>query len=373
MVPLCNKADCLHDKETDAEQFSKCNAYFKCNDEFQQRFCYYDGALYVMDYERGEDGVSSLNPDQVLYRVNTDGSGKEELYRWKQTEIMGWMVHRGMVYYIQHQFSTPKDESANVMDEKYTVKKMEITKNGVGKPELIYQPKDGLVVSSMGWLQAYGNHVYFSIDATTTEDSEKLLGENHMDYEYNKYWQYDIQNEALTELKSPIKTAEVSSITFWKDKLVLNVWDQEKYQSDYKMPVYIANLDGTNPKILFESMEQGKEFFSDGKYLYISNCGLVEEKLEKKIFYDVYDGNLNKVDTFGMPYSSVQDVTIGEEAGLYFTMTRKGMTGTTLEYFDKSKIGTCNKKAFPIEDIAYVEKTAADQVDEGSEDSDSED
>lgn len=373
LVPLCNKADCLHDKETDEEQFSKCNAYFKGNDEFQQRFCYYDGALYVMDYERGEDGGAALNPDPVLYRVNTDGSGKEELHRWKKAEIMGWMVHRGMVYYIQHQFSTPKDESANAMDEKYTVKKMEITKNGLGKPELIYQPEEGLFVSSMGWLQAYGNHVYFSIDATTTDDEEKLLGEDYMDYEYYKHWQYDIQSEELKELKSPVNTAEVTNLTFWKDRLILQLWDQKEYQSDHKMPVYIADLDGSNPEILFESMEQGKAFFSDGKYLYVSNCCLVNDKIEEKIYYDVYDENLKQVDTFAMPYSSVQDVTIGDEVGLYFTMMRKGTTGTTLAYFDKSKIGTCNKEAFPIEDIAYVEKTAADQIDEGGEDSDSED
>lgn len=356
LVPLCNKADCLHDQETEADRYSECNAYVDMSGIVWVGIAYCNGYLYYIE-AGAEDGFY-----QTLYRMKEDGSEREKLYQWDGMSVEQWCVHRDVLYYVEHTYTTEADaQGISQSVEHYAVKSLSL--KGNKKPSTIYEPEAGLTIYTLGTLQAYGNHVYFMNNAVTTLDTDQITDDNYMDYMYFKYMTYDITTGTVSELTIPDmeKGEIVQNITFWQNKLILQPVDSNQ-ELDYVNTVYLADLDGSNAEVFMENIPQGTQFISDGQYLYLSNSSLVSSGYGETQQYQVYDANLKLVDTLGMPSESFfhpemsflnfLDPEIGPADGMYMFLKKEDGSGAELSYFDKSTIGTYHGETIQYTKIA---------------------
>lgn len=63
MYNLCNKPNCLHDKETDTNKVSECNAYSLFSVKTTE-INYMNGAIYYITWEWNENDFCD-----VLYKI----------------------------------------------------------------------------------------------------------------------------------------------------------------------------------------------------------------------------------------------------------------------------------------------------------------
>ena len=111
-------------------------------------------------------------------------------------------------------------------------------------------------------------------------------------------------NDTVTEIVLPgtSQTEFISSLELWNDKILLSSFDFAPggtAESDW----YIAELDDSNPEIFMRDVPKYSSFVSDGTYLYLTNAHKVArgEEDEDNLIYEVFDNNLEKIDTFKPP------------------------------------------------------------------------
>ncbi len=350
LVPLCNKADCLHNEEIDENRYKECNAYVS-NIAYDalRGISYCNGYLYYLVKEFDADGQH-----QILYRMKEDGSEKQILYKWEEWSVEQWCIHRDTLYFVEHTYEVVKNgENQNETVENYAVKKLNLVGLKSKKPETIYKVADELTVYSIGGVKAYGEHIYFKIHAATLSDTTLITDENYLDYTYFKELTYDIKTGECKELELPEakKGVYINTITFWNGKLILKEYDFNQ-ELDGKANSWLADLDGSNVEVFETDKIQGEAYISDGKYLYVSNSPLVIRGYDNKQIYRVYDENMNLVDTLAMPFSSAVDPAIGMEEGQYIFIENEDYTGAQLYFFDKETIGTYQGEKYKISLIA---------------------
>lgn len=360
IAPLCNKPNCLHDKEMDGNRAANCNAYIE-----RMGIAYMDGSIYFIEDEFVKGGIGS-----VLYKAAGDGSAKEKVYQWEGDNVEGWCLHRDALYYVEHIF----DED-NV--EHYTVKAIKLTGMGKLKPEAVWQSDEAedLTVYALGIPQAYGNHLYFTVNGTTAEDLEDMQTEEGvLKYSYTKTFQYNLQDKTLTEIRIPGQsdTQQVSDVTFWQDKIVYRAFDlKSNHEYDTIEDVYIADMDGSNAEILLKDMPMYRWYTSDGTYLYVSNCAecldkiyhsdefhenknnLSNMKWDYKLQVDVYNKDMELVDSLEVPYHGIpQEPVYGIGERMY--VNTQDDSGVYLEYWDKTKLGTYQGDEYELVEVGKI-------------------
>ena len=97
------------------------------------------------------------------------------------------------------------------------------------------------------------------------------------------------------------------------------------------------------------------KFISDGVYLYQTNSYAVDYGYEENSVYQVFDRDLQLVDTFALPYDDfVGCIGIGPPDKLYYVFRRYLTPGdeSSLTWgvacWDKSGIGTYNGRPFDV-------------------------
>ncbi len=286
ILPLCSKADCLHNKETDPELIEKCNAYVG---ESSIQYC--NGYLYALRK------IGIFQDHCILQRIADDGSRKDILYEWGSSEtILYWAVHRDMLYYKKEMYNAG---TAGVRTLE-TVWSMDL-KASNPEPELLFDPStlqaDSAAMAGDDLLP-YGNHLY--IDYTLTRDRDDAFStENQFDYMRMGVMVYDITTGEFSEMQLPDLPygAYVMGVeSVWKDRVIVNPYHVGE---DDLAPVmqYTASLDGTDVQPLMEAPNMSL-ISADGKYLYVTNA---IDRETADTYHDVYDENGNKVDTFKVP------------------------------------------------------------------------
>ncbi len=359
LVPLCNKADCMHNEETDSSRYADCNAYLE--DENSECIAYCNGYVYVLD----GDGF-----DYMLYRIKADGSAREVVKSWDYDDgtLSHGMIHRDVFYYVKQEYY--------VEDGKFkeTYKVMQYPLTGTNQEEsIIYEQPDGVYLFSFSSIQAYGNHVYFTVLGNTTEDSDLYLGDDWWNYCYCQMFVYNTKDQTLGEITPPeAEDAEgcvpyFSGVTFWNGKILLSPSDTGVELGE-QQKVYIADLDGSNMEVFLEDAVRGDYYYSDGTNLYIANYAQVVREIEEEEIFRVYDSEMNLVDTFTVPWSGTWNDGIGKEEGAYFwaygddDLDEDGETiiSMSLYFFDKSSIGSLNGEAFEYTEVAKWVASPAD-------------
>ena len=355
ILPLCNKADCLHDKETDPEKFSDCNACMKdpvYHSNGNQGITYCNGYLYCVD-------AGGIISPPALYRLSVDGTKRELLYQWgEHTSLHEWIIHRDVLYYADHTY-TVDETTYETIEEHFSV--MALPLNGLlPQPEIIHTLNDNWSVNSIEHFNAYGNYIYFSIWGVEKEyldlvdeipEEEALLN-----YLILKTFIYSIPDQQVHELTPPDGEGWIQSVTFWNDKLFFCVDELIHFTEPMAPGVrYLADLDGTNAEVLLSDTPHCYKFISDGVYLYQTNSYAVDYGYEENSVYQVFDRDLQLVDTFALPYDDfVGCIGIGPPDKLYYVFRRYLTPGdeSSLTWgvacWDKSGIGTYNGRPFDV-------------------------
>lgn len=160
------------------------------------------------------------------------------------------------------------------------------------------------------YLMAYGNHLYIDYWGAYERD-EGFSDETAFNYVSYSYCVYDIVTGELSTADDsdlPYGTFIMAVNTVWNDRLILKQYDAVAGESG-TTPIYSMALDGTDIETLMEDVPALYRVLSDGDYLYITD-GL-GWMWKDATFHDVYDSDLNKIDTFLVPDYFDVDMPVG--------------------------------------------------------------
>lgn len=335
-IPLCNRTDCIHDKEQNQDKKKECHAYYENHRGATQQIQYYDGNLYTI--LTGETIGTNY-----LYKIAPDGSSRTLIKTWENTTIMQWCLHRGYVYFITQAYSISSEGEGEVIGSSALLRQS--VEDSSKKSEIVYELPQNLYNANLHWPKAYGNHIYFSLLAYTQE-SDKITDENWFENSFCRVVQYDIRTKEVTYINID-EASYVSKISFYKDKLLFaGEYPKEKnVEKESGKQWYIADLDGSNQEKFIEADSKYSAYNWDGKYLYEDNYWRVFDKENEEQRYKIYDENMHLVDTARLPIDGKAELVLGDSNYQWILFGDEERMEIT--YVDKSKIGTFQGEMLP--------------------------
>ena len=362
-TPLCNRVDCLHDKETNEFLQKKCYARFDWFENgIESQIQYYDGNLYMLT------PLDTETDSVTLMKYPEDGSEGSAVRVFKHANIRYWIIHRGYMYFCAESYSIEGEENGDVDAQKGVFRCSVLDDNA--KAECIYTPPKDINSQQLATIQAYGNHIYFYEMGFT----ESVQGKDYKEYLAWKVYHYDIRTKKLSEImvdeykdnKYATTQNGAGCFAFVDGKLLFSAIDVREGQDHEKdgygigTQWYLADLDGSNQKKVLESKNQYDHVFCDGRYVYVDNQFKVEyvagnyDEEEKQIEqkFQVYDKNMNFVDELTLPFDHAVGTTIGDEQ-YQFMLLGDDNNGITA-YWKKDDIGHQKGKFPKIKEVYKI-------------------
>ena len=361
-VPLCDKAECLHEQDTSRNK-TECNAYAGYNNMGQ---LFYDGNfLYVLrDVYHKDDSDTYITE---LWRISMDGTTKDKVCGLpKEEEVFCWMLHRESVYYV-----TEKEGEDGKIHKVLKYFQLKDTDN-IKTIKMFDDIYNGCVQD----IQAYGNYVYLYLTGNNKDiesgetDIEENETEDFSETIVNRWVCYNIVTGEMKELftdqtEDGKRTKMVQYIDFWQDKLLAKYFylDEKAQKLEEAGQIYQYQLDGSQKEILLKTDDQYDKYRTDENYLYVYNFwrkSVADGKEKPKM--TVYDKKGNQVDEMEMPMEAYADIEGGSSGCFFYDFqTEEKMV---IAYIDKSKIGTYHGKKMEAVgcyesevDTEFIEKT----------------
>lgn len=322
IAPLCNKPNCLHDKETDSNKLLQCNAYLNPGDTFITfQLQYYNGSIYYLNTIMN---MENANMQYELYKLSADGSTRDKVLTLTSGTIKAWSIRRGVFYYSTEEYDK-KSECIDTTDQTIITKiaTYEIELGRTQEDEnLIYRTDKKVEAWSNPFLIAYGNHLYikdFGNDLLKMDTFDSSKAETSPFY--LKMIQYNIKTKETTEI-SVSDDSNVDDICLFKDKLIFDSW-YHLQPDNYNGPYFISELDGKNASGLPINTRSLESFYSDGQYLYLDNFRLAditngELCIDKEQKIIVYDKEYKEVDSFVLPVENIVRVIPGDDTYMFY-------------------------------------------------------
>ncbi|MGN0502306.1 MAG: hypothetical protein ACI4HN_05230 [Ruminococcus sp.] len=308
--PLCNRGDCMHDRETSFEKKQECTAFL--NTSFKS-LVYYNNSIYFQAVEdkTDKDGVSyELNE---ICKISADGTNREVVYSTRDCTIWSFKIHRGYIYFE----GSKKDTEGAAEGSNTALYKVSADGKGDTTELLPYYKYDIQKGMSVCDTRFYGNHLFLWIT--------KLEGTKENSYLIN----YDLQTDKWENLSEKLKVNINSMFTFFNDKLI--------FASGSK--VYECDFSGENQKEILDcsSMIGGYQYYTpftnDGENLIISAANDDSES-DKLIFCDKsYKATLKN-----MPFEFTAEIGCDSSFFVDYNEEEK-----TLYYIDKSNTENAEK------------------------------
>ncbi|MCI2113216.1 MAG: DUF5050 domain-containing protein [Ruminococcus sp.] len=151
--PLCNRSDCMHDRETSFEKKQECTAFL--NTSFKS-LVYYNNSIYFQAVEdkTDKDGVSyELNE---ICKISADGTNREVVYSTRDCTIWSFKIHRGYIYFE----GSKKDTEGAAEGSNMALYKVSADGNGDTTELLPYYKYDIQRGMSVCDTRFYGNHLF---------------------------------------------------------------------------------------------------------------------------------------------------------------------------------------------------------------------
>lgn len=291
-LPLCNKANCLHDKETDNQRRYECNAYAseRAYDygevvNLSRKIQYYDGYVY---YARANS----------LYRVSKDGSKRDIIFTLKEElPITSWILHRGVFYYETQPYFYGENEETDVYS-KNILRSLPLSDRMMEKDAktIFESDEEHDTKNTAGTIIAYKDVVAYTIVSTSKgfkwETVEEWLEEIHQ----NTYL-YHVKSGEIKEIPVPegySKTVRISSISFLKDKMLIKLYDNLEDETK-QFPIYSMDYDMDSQQIWKDNVPQYMEMQVYGDYVVMLDQDYQYFMKENKenFNYEIYDENAN--------------------------------------------------------------------------------
>ena len=326
-IVLCNKPNCLHDKEIDSSKKYNCNG-FLITGVTPKLLTIYDGYIYCdieADFLR-----DSFTPE--LIRISLDGSERKAICKL-ESDIYSMALHRGKLYYSVSKRSLERDDAEKGIYQ-YTVKEYDILNSGSEIKELF---TGKLVDGSISNIIPIGENLIFS-ESGFDQESGKIIVYDSL---------YNIKNNKRYKIAEDISADTIGSFGISNKNLVIlpRKLDGNNYITDNKL--YEYNLETKESKVLFNKEFEGTFYYSDDNYIYVDNTKYFsfEEKNDENYSRRlvIYNKKGEKIETIDV--SDIEDYFLfnsGDEN--YMFVKGENEEGAYIKYIDKSKIGTGKAK-----------------------------
>lgn len=284
--PLCNKSDCLHDKEISLAKKQKCTAFL--NSFFTSLVCYEDNIYFqAVEDKFDKDGVRyELNE---ICRISLDGTNRKVVYSTRDNVIWNFKIHRGYIYYE----GSKKDKEGNASGSNTALYKVSVNGEGETKellPYYEYGVQNGMSVNDTRF---YGNSVFLWI---TKAESAKEVS-----YLIN----YDLKTDKWQNLSDKLEVNINSMFTVYNGKIIF-ANGSRVYECDFNGENQNETLDCEN---ILGGYKYYTPFTNDGESLIISAAN-DENNSDKLIFCDkAYKANLKK-----MPFEYSAEIGFDSQA-----------------------------------------------------------
>lgn len=297
-TPLCNKSDCLHDKETNEKKLKECNAYVPDYASYSRNSIQlYNKKLYFLQLDSAD---SAEDVDKYLfYEMNTESGIRKLLFAYTDGKVDFWAVHRGYIYFKADNYIL-SDDLKEIKEQNGTgFNKLFKLKLGENNPKMIYdfENTDGIYKMQLSnSFTVYGNHIYIGYSGYKNEEAyNKVISADEKDFESVTsdvlcgYLHIDITNDKTSII---LDGSEDNAKVF-------NCFYNGKVCYSQNNSIYVAKLDGRNSERLSENING--TFLSDGNRNYTSifdadNTGdyvqhlmLLDDKFSKKSVFTMPD------------------------------------------------------------------------------------
>lgn len=173
--PMCNKSNCLHDKETDFDRMKECSAYLGV---LSKNMLLYDNKIYYATETEYEDKDGNKYTAKEIYSINPDTLKRKLVFSDTGIAIWWFKIHRGYIYYAASPFYT-KDDLNDVITKPGAVGadqslyKLALGEDADKAIELIPYHEYGIQVN-MNIINSrfYGNHLFLQIDRLLDEETQ---------------------------------------------------------------------------------------------------------------------------------------------------------------------------------------------------------
>lgn len=266
-TPLCNKSNCLHDRETDEEKLKECNAYLPNYAEYTRNSIQlYNSKIYFLQLDSAD---SAEDVDKYLfYEMDTESGSRKLLLTYTDGKVKFWAVHRGYIYFKADNYIS-SDNSGELKAQNGTgFNKMFRLKLGESSPEVIYdfEKTDGIYnLQLSNSFTVYGNHIYIGYSGYKNEEAyNKVISADEKDFESVAldvlcgYLHIDITNDETSII---LDGSEENSKVF-------NCFYNGNLCYSQNNSVYVSELNGSNSELLADNING--IFLSDGKRNYTS-------------------------------------------------------------------------------------------------------
>lgn len=279
-IILCNKPNCLHNSETDAEKTLNCNALF-----WGTNTCvaYNNGHLYVAGMSFTADKSTAC-----LQEVSLDGTRRKTISELGESVPLSLVVHRGYAYYA----STSYDKSGKSI---YGVKRVSLRKINT-EPEELY--KGTLINGNIQDLLCYGKNLYF----TEVGSNGKIT--------VTKCMRIDLKSKTSYRMLSNNDEEYVSQPIISNKRLYQSILHISKEGMIIDTKNYSSNLNGDDLKSGFDFITKACGF-SDEKYLYTYTAPWLSLEKGEKYILSVYDWNGKLIDSMDTSFLGTQGRIIG--------------------------------------------------------------
>ena len=165
VIPVCNKVDCLHDREADLDRRKACNA--SLGGVLPGTFQYYDGRLYVL-YE-GVDSFTSNIQKRVVREIQTDGSGYNDILELDGKLTSRMVMHRGYLFIPATDYMLPLEdyEDEQLESMSYYLECYDLADLRKGASRILDVSGEW---GQMNTMFAYDDYLYITVAANSREN-----------------------------------------------------------------------------------------------------------------------------------------------------------------------------------------------------------
>ena len=335
-LPLCNKPNCLHDKETDSEKLKECVAYLEdLRSHDTVTLMLYKDSLYVCYPTTKGLSLEAKNPYTIV-RLSCEGSSKEEIFTRDSIDFP--ILHRGYIYYISSKYKIDdKQKEMTTIASELKCYRIYI-EDKKPKEEIFFAPDE--TMPGYTSMSAFGNYIFLSFDYSS----------GTVDY------RYDIQKN-IVEKFQPEKE-NPSRIIMFQGCLYMSFYDDNDPINSGKT-LYRTNWKGNEAvPALTESYEEF-QIQTDDQFLYVDNSThklLDDPNAELKV--KVYDKDFNLIDEYTVPDSEIYSLgaPIGGTKYQYMIFDDEDAGEWGLYIWDKSEIGTLHGKPYTQQKVVYQDR-----------------
>lgn len=334
--PLCDKSNCLHDKEKNIKKQRECSAYLS----LAQNLIFYNNKLYYSTTTEYEDKDGNKYNADEIYSMTLDGKKRELVLSLKDEWIYEFEIHRGYIYYTAVPFIKEEDLNETYTKTGANGEYMSLYKVAVGEDdveEMIPYYKYGVLKDFLiGSRRFYGNHLFLLI----------YDRKNNKDIETPYLINYDLQTNNYKVLN---KKGELDGVTMF------TVMDSNLYFLKGSK-VYECDFDGENVKEILDcnnTEAKNCKYYdvdsNDNKNIIITPSN-DKGPLDKLIFCEKTDNGFNievkKMDFPFYPYVACDEnaFIVENENKLYYIDKTNNCKSEVIYTFDRPEYGVESSK-----------------------------